>query len=80
MSEEKNLMNEQDLEKVSGGSYMNCDARRVDQANCLGCGCCADACPMGCISMDDGVAYIGSDCIGCGVCEGQCPADAISAM
>ncbi len=45
---------------------------------CLGCGACADICPVGAVSMATGIAQVDTDwCIGCGVCAVACPAGAI---
>ena len=45
--------------------------------NCVMCGACADACPVGCISEGDGKYVIDADtCISCGACAGTCPVGA----
>lgn len=50
----------------------------VNEADCIGCGICVDACPNEAISMD-GVAKIDPDnCIDCEACVGECPQSAIS--
>ncbi len=45
---------------------------------CVACGACANACPVGAISMGDGKYEIDQDaCIGCGSCASTCPTGAI---
>ena len=42
--------------------------------NCISCGACASACPVGCISQGDERFVIdASACIDCGTCAGTCP-------
>ena len=46
---------------------------------CVSCGACAEACPVGDISEGDGKYVIDADtCVECGTCEGECPNSAIS--
>ncbi len=52
---------------------------RVDQDTCIGCGECLPYCPVGVISLVDGVAVADQDgCVECRVCTRafSCPTDA----
>lgn len=53
--------------------------RTTDEDACIGCGACADICPVDAVSMSaDEVPVVDGDwCIGCGVCATVCPTDAI---
>lgn len=45
--------------------------------DCISCGACAGACPVGAISDGDGKFEINADtCIDCGSCAGACPVGA----
>lgn len=53
---------------------------KIDREKCIGCTLCADYCPMSCIQMRDGKAFIDQDeCVECGVCKSSnvCPVHAI---
>jgi len=47
---------------------------------CIGCGACAEICPVNAVAMDDDDRpVVDMDwCIGCGVCMVSCPADVIA--
>ena len=53
--------------------------RKTDEDKCIGCGACAEICPVDAVAMnDDDVPVTDEDwCIGCGVCTTVCPSDAI---
>ena len=52
---------------------------RINDAECTGCGICADErCPMKAVEMREGAAVVDTkECIGCGLCASGCPARAI---
>lgn len=53
---------------------------RVETSVCVACGCCVKVCPMGAISIFDGIYAKVDDsaCVGCGKCAKECPASVIS--
>jgi ferredoxin len=53
--------------------------RETELAECIGCGACADNCPVDAVKMTDDKPEVDPDwCIGCGVCAVSCPAEVIS--
>ncbi|MBQ8357546.1 MAG: 4Fe-4S binding protein [Clostridia bacterium] len=45
--------------------------------DCVSCGGCAEACPVGAISEGDGKYVINPEvCVECGACAGACPVGA----
>lgn len=51
--------------------------RTTDEQKCIGCGQCADDCPLEIITMEDDLPVVDeSICIGCGVCLLHCPSEA----
>jgi ferredoxin len=44
---------------------------------CVACGTCLEACPVGVISLEGGRARVGAACKGCGRCVAACPTGAM---
>ena len=51
-----------------------------EQSECILCGQCVEACPMGVIELSDSMvsAAMPDDCIVCGCCRDACPMGAIT--
>ena len=51
----------------------------VAQDQCVACGCCVKACPLGAISVFRGIQAVVNreKCVGCGKCAAECPASVI---
>lgn len=52
----------------------------IDKQLCVGCGTCADHCPLDCIYLEDETAVVRypDECWHCGACRQDCPAQAIT--
>jgi Pyruvate/2-oxoacid:ferredoxin oxidoreductase delta subunit len=52
--------------------------RETDPERCVGCGACAEICPVDAITLEEGTAVVNTEwCIGCGVCANRCAFDAL---
>ncbi len=53
--------------------------RETELDECIGCGACADICPVDAVKMVEDKPQVDPNwCIGCGVCAIQCPTNVIS--
>lgn len=55
---------------------------RIDEARCIGCARCLDACPVDAIVGAQGLMHTVVEpwCIGCDLCLPACPVDCIDAL
>lgn len=53
---------------------------KINTERCVGCGSCVRLCPMGYLTLEDGVPRIRERrrCIGCGHCMATCPKQAVT--
>jgi Na+-translocating ferredoxin:NAD+ oxidoreductase RNF subunit RnfB len=50
----------------------------VSTEECVGCGKCAQVCPVSAIIIDDNVWVNAGRCTGCGLCVAECPQNALA--
>ncbi|MEE4194787.1 MAG: 4Fe-4S binding protein [Anaerolineae bacterium] len=50
----------------------------VDEAECIACGACVEACPFEALTLEDTAVVNTVRCTGCGVCIPTCPTGALS--
>ena len=56
------------------------DKLKIDRSRCVGCGKCAEICPMKNIIVDNGTAEAGDMCTMCYRCINTCPKQAITLL
>jgi Pyruvate/2-oxoacid:ferredoxin oxidoreductase delta subunit len=70
----------------NGGRVTSNHVAEVSSAECLACGDCVAACPIGALSIPEAAAGSGEEafarvdagmCLGCGVCRRHCPSGAL---
>jgi ferredoxin len=54
-----------------------CWNMKVDSKRCTGCGICVSNCPVGGITLENGVPVLNAGCIRCRACANSCPNGAI---
>ena len=51
-------------------------AYKINAEECIGCGACADGCPVEAIAAGDVYTIDADKCIDCGACADTCPVGA----
>ena len=59
------------------GIFKTIGWRAEGNENCVGCGICADICPLEAITVGKNSISVKHTCIGCGLCAIKCPKEAI---
>jgi Pyruvate/2-oxoacid:ferredoxin oxidoreductase delta subunit len=66
-----------DMGPVIGERVNSIGWKPVSEDRCVGCGVCADVCPMEAVSVGAESISISDKCIGCGICAANCPQEVI---
>lgn len=56
------------------------DKLKINALKCVGCGSCETLCPMGNITVKNGIAVSGNKCTMCYRCINKCPTQAITLL
>ena len=78
LDKNQNMLSDDDLDSVSGGTGSDGGERYSISSDCIGCGKCKDACPAEAIKSGSPYKINQGECIGCGACIAECPVEAIS--
>lgn len=65
------------INSIFYGFLVNADGFHIQEAKCVGCGKCAELCPLNNITLTGGKPAWGKRCTHCMACIHRCPTEAI---